>query len=243
MKNLILVPAYNEAKSIVTTLKDLEALGDNFEVLIVDDGSTDDTYTLAREAASNSRLTIHVARLPVNFGIGVAVQTGYRFAMRNQCYKYVIQCDADGQHPAASIPVLVDACDRLSLDICIGSRFLEDRQSNFRSTFLRRIGIRFFSWLIYLLCKQRLTDPTSGFRCLGPRDWRHFADQYPDDYPEPESLLWAARHGLRIGEVSVNMSERTSGRSSINVSRAFYYMLKVPFAMLIDRCRHKEFSQ
>jgi glycosyltransferase involved in cell wall biosynthesis len=239
MKHLIVIPAYNESESLPRTIADLQRLSDQYELLVIDDGSLDQTGALAEQLARTSRLPLHVLRLSNNCGIGGAVQTGYLFAAASGRYHYVIQFDADGQHPADAIPDLVATCDRDNLDLCIGSRFLEST-SSFRSTFLRRLGIRFFAALIGLLCNIRVTDPTSGFRCAGPRAWSRFARHYPEDYPEPESLFWCGRNRLRVGEIPVQMRARQAGISSIRWFRPAYYMLKVSLAILIDRLRAPE---
>jgi glycosyltransferase involved in cell wall biosynthesis len=218
----------------------LQDLPQGYEIVVVDDGSRDRTAAVCLETARSSRLPVHLLRLAMNSGIGVAVQTGYRFAAQDGGYDYVVQFDADGQHDAASVGVLVDTCRGQDLDLCVGSRFLRAERGNFRSTYLRRLGIRFFCRLIGLLSGVPVTDPTSGFRCAGPRAWKQFARGYPDDYPEPESLFWCVRHGLRIGEVPVRMHARQGGASSIRDWRAVYYMLKVSLAILIDRLRPRE---
>ncbi len=240
MKHLVVIPAYNEEASLRRTVEDLQCLPGGYDLLVVNDGSLDRTGDLAQELARRSRLTLHVLHLPVNAGIGGAVQTGYLFAATHGGYQYVIQFDADGQHPAEAIPALIEACTRNDYDLCVGSRFLDPSDSSYRSTFLRRLGIRFFAWLIGLLCGIRVTDPTSGFRCAGPRAWVRFARHYPEDYPEPESLFWCGRNHLRVGEVPVRMRPRQAGVTSIRRFRPVYYMLKVSLAIVIDRLRTRE---
>ncbi len=240
VRHLIVIPAYNEEQALPRTLADLQSLPDNFEVLVVNDGSNDQTGAIADRLSQTSRLVVHVINLPVNCGIGVAVQTAYLFAADQGTYQYVIQFDADGQHDAGYIPALVDESDTKTLDLCVGSRFLGMKQGTFRSTFARRIGIRFFSALIGALTGIRVTDPTSGFRCAGPRAWKSFSRHYPEDYPEPESLFWCARNKLRIGEILVGMHERQGGVSSIRYFKIVYYMVKVSLAILLDRVRAKE---
>jgi glycosyltransferase involved in cell wall biosynthesis len=242
MKNLVVIPAYNEEDAIVRTLQDLQSLPDGFELLVINDGSLDRTEPLAEAFARTSRLPVHVVSLPTNCGIGAAMQTGYLFAAARDNFDYVIQFDGDGQHDAACIPRLIDACEAGDLDLCVGSRFLGQGDAGFRSTFLRRLGIRFFAGLIGLLARTRVTDPTSGFRCAGRRAWTAFARHYPEDYPEPESLFWCVRNGLRIGEIPVRMRTRQGGTSSIRRLRSVYYMLKVSLAILIDRLRRVEFA-
>jgi glycosyltransferase involved in cell wall biosynthesis len=240
MKNLIVIPAFNEEEALPTTLRNLQALPGWYEVLVVNDGSRDKTAEQARQLAAPSRLPLHVVSLPLNCGIGTAVKTGYLFAVRHGGFSYVIQFDADGQHDATYIPRLVEACEKDHLDLCVGSRFLEPQADGFQSTFARRIGIRFFCGLISVLSGVRVTDPTSGFRCAGPRAVACFADYYPDDFPEPESLFWCVRNQFRIGEIPVRMHERQGGVSSIRWFATAYYMVKVSLAILFDRLRRKE---
>lgn len=243
MKHLVLVPAYNEEHSLAATLSNLDSLPEEFEVLVVDDGSADATAAVAEQAARDSSHAMHVLSLPTNCGIGATVQTGYLFALSEGSFRYVVQFDGDGQHDAASIPLLVEACESGGLDLCVGSRFLGGTRDGFRSTPLRRAGIRFFAWLISRLTGAHLTDPTSGFRCAGPRAWRRFARDYPDDYPEPESLARCCRSGLHVGELPVRMHPRQGGASSIHRAQSVYYMLKVTLAILIDRVRKQELTR
>jgi glycosyltransferase involved in cell wall biosynthesis len=240
MRNLIVIPAYNEEEALPKTVERLQRLPAGFEILIVNDGSNDRTKDVANALVHASRLPLHVAHLPVNCGIGVAVQTGYRFAVADGGYRHVIQFDADGQHPADYLIELVEKADREGLDLCVGSRFIRDFGPGSRSTLTRRIGIRFFAWLIGVMSGVKVTDPTSGFRCLGPRAWRRFADSYPEDYPEPESLFWCARNHLRVGELPVRMFERQGGVSSIRKLKSAYYMVKVSLAIVFDRIRGSE---
>lgn len=242
MRNLIVIPAYNEEEALPRTVENLQRLPDGFEILIVNDGSKDRTKDVANALVHTSRLPLRVAHLPINCGIGVAVQTGYRFATADGGYRYVIQFDADGQHNADYLVSLVDRCETEGLDLCVGSRFIRDFGPGSRSTAARRVGIRFFAWLIGLMSGARVTDPTSGFRCLGPRAWRRFADSYPEDYPEPESLFWCARNGLKVGELPVKMFERQGGVSSIRKLKAAYYMVKVSLAIVFDRIRRTELA-
>jgi glycosyltransferase involved in cell wall biosynthesis len=240
MKNLVVIPAYNEEQALPRTLATLQLLPDTFEILIVNDGSQDATGRIAEHLAAKGDGRVHVVHLARNSGIGVAVQTGYLFAEQRGGYQYVIQFDADGQHEAGDIPALVAACDKSGLDLCVGSRFLDAPKGSFQSTFLRRVGIRFFARLISFLTGVRVTDPTSGFRCAGSRAWRRFAHFYPEDYPEPESLFWCARNRLRVGEIPSQMRERQGGVTSIRYLRTGYYMLKVTIAILLDWLRAKE---
>ncbi|MFH0938416.1 MAG: glycosyltransferase family 2 protein [Planctomycetota bacterium] len=243
MKNLVLIPAYNEEQALPGTLAALQSLPNNFEIVIINDGSQDKTGDVAAQLARTSAVPLRVINLPLNSGIGVAMQTGFLYAAKDGQYHYVIQFDADGQHDATYIQKLVAECESKNLDLCIGSRFLAAQAGDFQSTFARRLGIRFFSRLISVLSGMRVTDPTSGFRCAGPRAWRHFAECYPDDYPEPESLFWCARNGLNVGEIPTRMRERQGGVSSIRYFKTVYYMLKVSLAILVDRLRIQEHDE
>jgi len=239
MRCLIVIPAFNEEEALPKTLASLERLPDYFEILVVNDGSRDRTRDVAESIARTSKLTIHVASLPINSGIGIAVQTGYVLAATTGAYQYVIQFDADGQHDAEALTRLVEECEQKQLDLCIGSRFID--RVGFQSSFQRRIGIRFFAWLIWLLSGVSVTDPTSGLRCAGPQVWTRFARHYPEDFPEPESLFWCARNRLRIGEIPVIMHERQGGVSSLQHHwKPIYYMIKVTMAICLDRLRRTE---
>jgi glycosyltransferase involved in cell wall biosynthesis len=239
-RHLIVIPAYNEAANLPTTIANLQTLPDHFEILVVNDGSLDDTSRLARQLSASSRLKLHVVDLATNCGIGAAVQTGYLFAARSNHYQYVIQFDADGQHDAAWVQTMIDGCEQQGLDFCIGSRFLDRESTNYRSSRMRRYGIRYLSTLIALLSQIRISDPTSGFRCAGPRAWQAFASSYPEDYPEPEVAYWCLLNGLKVSEVPVVMHERQAGRSSIRTFHTAYYMCKVTLALLVANLRGRE---
>ncbi len=239
MATLIVIPAFNEESSLLSTLDSLACLDSTeFHILVVDDGSNDGTAAILRERSQSTENMTFVS-LPMNAGIGVAVQTGLIYA-HNHDYDYVLQYDADGQHSVESIDGLLRAATVDNLDLCVGSRFLNADESNFKSTPVRRIGIRFFARLIGLLAGVHVTDPTSGFRVYGRRAIAVFAQQYPDDFPEPEALFWCTRNGLRVGESAAKMHVRQGGVSSIRYARTVYYMIKVTIAIIIDRIRSKE---
>ncbi|MFN8005697.1 MAG: glycosyltransferase family 2 protein [Terriglobia bacterium] len=241
MKNLIVIPAYNEEVSLEKTVASLQRLSsDVYEILVVNDGSSDRTHECAQRAKQASKLEVQIISLGSNGGIGVAVQAGYIYARKRGGYRYLIQFDADGQHEASYIEPLVSACETERLDLCIGSRFLEMEEGNYHSTIQRRLGIRFCSMLIYLLSGVMVKDPTSGFRCIAPRVWEQFADNYPAEFPEPVSLFWCARNKLRIGEIPVRMHKRQGGISSIRRFKTLEYMLMVSLAIVVDRLRMKE---
>lgn len=235
---LVIIPAYNEAEALGACVEGLCRDVPGTDVLVVNDGSADGTGHIA-EALAARLPAVRVVHLPVNSGIGVAVQSGLIYAARNG-YAAAIQYDGDGQHEARFIPVMLEAARRQGLDLVVGSRFLDLADDAFKSTFLRRIGIRFFSYLIGLLTGAKVTDPTSGFRVYGRRAVEFFARHYPDDYPEPEALFWCVRNGLRVGEVAVRMRARQGGVSSLRCFGMGYYMIKVTLAILMDRLRSRE---
>ncbi|MFA7255308.1 MAG: glycosyltransferase family 2 protein [Candidatus Omnitrophota bacterium] len=226
-KILIMVPAFNEADSIGALIKEIRVSVPQADLVVINDGSQDNTGEEARKTGA------FVATLPHNLGIGGAVQTGYQIAF-DEDYDVVVQIDGDGQHdPAYTAPLLRPVLEG-KLDLCIGSRFLEEDTETFRSTRARRFGIRFFCRLLGLLTGLRLTDPTSGFRATGKKLIKSFADYYPVDFPEPEAVKIAKRLGARVGEIPVRMRERQAGHSSIRYLATLYYMAKVTLAILID---------
>jgi hypothetical protein len=233
----IIIPAYNEANNIRALVGDIKKIKPTLpypaDIVIINDGSTDSTFDEA------SRLGCIVLDLPINLGIGGAVQTGIKYAFENG-YDFAIQMDGDGQHPAEEIPKLIQAMEAQSSDIVIGSRFLEN--VGFQSTFLRRQGIKYFTWLIKLCCGQNITDCTSGFRLLNRRAISLVNDYYPDQYPEPESILFFAFNGLKIVETPVIMAARTGGKSSIQYLTSLYYTIKVSLAIFFTFVKLKSWK-
>jgi glycosyltransferase involved in cell wall biosynthesis len=231
MRVLVIVPAFNEARNLPAVAAELRGCGEPVDVCVVDDGSTDETARVAE------RLGFTVLRLPVNLGIGGAVQAGYLHA-RDHGYDVAVQLDGDGQHDAGFLPALLAPIRRGEADVVVGSRFLGE--GGFRSTALRRVGIAYLSWFLRLRCGARVTDPTSGFRAAGRRAIELFARAYPSDYPEPEAIALSRRNGLRITEVPVTMRERSHGASSITALRSLYYLVKVSTALVILPLPHEQ---
>lgn len=227
---LVIVPAYNEAKNIAQVITDLKSIETALDILVVNDGSADGTSQAAR--ATGQALVID---LPKNLGIGGAVQTGFKFAARNG-YPMALQFDGDGQHIAAEITKLLRMVGEGGANMVIGSRFLE-KQEGFRSTFVRRIGIRVFQVLNSLLIRQKITDNTSGFRAYDRRAIEFLAQHYPVDYPEPEAVILLGKNGFKIAETATLMRERQGGGSSIAGIRGGYYMVKVVLAILMTSLR------
>lgn len=230
---LAIVPAYNESASIAHVVEDLRIHAPDFDVLVIDDGSTDDTASLARAAGAR------VVRLPFNLGIGGAVQTGYKFAAEHG-YGLVVQIDGDGQHDARCISELVAYLEgHPDIDMVTGTRFLTREKGGFRSTPARRIGIRVFARILSVIVGRPVSDPTSGLRMTRRRGVELFARDYPHDYPEVEAILMIHAHQLRSAEIPVTMRPRADGRSSITSLRSGYYMAKVLLAVLIGLLRKR----
>lgn len=226
MKCLIIIPAYNEAENIETVVDNLTSNYPQFDYIIVNDGSNDNTKEICREKQ------YEVLNLPINMGIGGAVQTGYRYA-RDNGYDAAVQIDGDGQHDVAYLEGMLEVLENGQADAVIGSRFVE--KEGFQSSGIRRIGIRFLSNLGKLLTGVRVKDITSGYRVVNRRFIEVFAEDYPADYPEPEALVIIAVHGGKIVEYPVIMRERENGESSITLKKSIYYMCKVTLAMSIRR--------
>lgn len=227
---LIIVPAFNETEALPALLQGLRRLCADCDVVVIDDGSTDGT----REAV---HALARVVSLPCNLGIGGAVQTGLHIALHED-YDFAIQVDGDGQHPPEEVANLLRALRESGCDMVVGSRFRT--AGGFKSTAARRIGIRFFSALLSIICRTRITDPTSGFRVYNRRAIRVLDARYAEDFPEVEALVLAHRGGLRIAEAPVHMAERAGGHSSIGTVKALIYMIKVPLAIFMSLLRKYE---
>ncbi len=221
---VVIIPAYNEAKNLPSVIDGLRSHAPHCDLCVVDDGSLDATARVA------SALGATLLKCPVNLGIGGAVQTGYLWAL-DRGYDIAVQVDGDGQHNASYLGALTDPIASGRADLVIGSRFLASE--GFRSTAIRRVGIRYLSWFLRARCGARVTDPTSGFRAASGRAIELFARHYSSDYPEPESIAAAARSGLRVLEIPVRMEPRRHGKSSIDAARTLYYLAKVTLALLL----------
>lgn len=219
---LVIIPAYNERESIVSTVESVVATG--YDYVVINDGSRDDTLKVCRDHG------INVLDLPQNLGIGGAVQAGHKYAQRYG-YDVDVQIDGDGQHDPSYIPQLV-ALISDGADLAIGSRFLEET-GGFQSTFMRRVGKTWLSACLKWFTGVTVTDPTSGLRACGRRAIDRFCDDYPIDYPEPESIAALLREGMTVRELPVIMRERQGGSSSISGLSSAYYMVKVTLAICI----------
>lgn len=228
MKKLIIIPAYNEEDCIEKTVRRILEKAPDFDYIVINDCSTDHT----REICEKNHF--HVLNLPVNLGIGGAVQTGYQYALRYG-YDIAVQMDGDGQHDPVYLSMMAECMEKEHLNMVIGSRFIE--KEGFQSSATRRIGIHFFENLIRFLTKVTITDPTSGMRMVDKKTIEMFAQDYPKDYPEPESVVSLLKRGMKVREVPVKMRAREGGVSSISACDAVYYMIKVSIAVFIAAWR------
>lgn len=231
-KIAVVIPAFNEEASIAKVVESVHSASTQNAVLIpvvVNDCSRDKT----KEIIAN--LDCVALNLPINLGIGGAVQTGIKYAFDNG-FDYCVQIDGDGQHPTEFILKLEEACEKNNWDVAIGSRFINNE--GFQSSLFRRGGITYFQYLLHFIIGKKITDATSGMRLMNRKTMKLLYAYYPDEYPEPEALILYARNGLQFGEVPVVMRERQGGESSIRGAfGATYYMFKVTIAIIFTYLR------
>jgi glycosyltransferase involved in cell wall biosynthesis len=227
---LIIIPAYNEAGTIPNVVTSIRSLYPRYEILVVDDGSTDDTALLAERAGA--RVISH----PFNMGYGVSLQTGYKYAVRKG-YSYLCQMDGDGQHDPKGIEKLLAPVRNGSVDIALGSRFLGSHA--YHQSVYRSIGICLFRLVLFILSGQRITDPTTGFQAMNRKVLTVFiTDIFPSDYPDADVIMLVSILGFKISEVPVTMYAKADGKSMHNNPiKAFYYVFKMLLSMLLTRMR------
>ena len=235
LKILVIIPCFNEQAALPHLLNDLNHLdlpeGCLLEVAVVNDCSIDKTGEIAQKHK------VKLIDLSVNLGIGGAVQSGLKYALQEN-YDVAIQVDGDGQHPPKEIIKLLSCYEATGASLVIGSRFIE--KEGFQSTFMRRMGVGYFHWLNKFFTGKSIYDSTSGFRLFNRQAITLGANYYPDDYPEPESLVVFSRAGLAIKEVPVIMLERNGGKSSIRNFTSLYYCIKVTLAMFFSYIRKQQ---
>jgi len=228
---LIIIPAYNEEKSIGRVIKKVQENIPGADVVVIDDGSSDGTVKFAREAG------VKVLSHCVNLGPGAATQTGYKYALRHS-YELVVQLDADGQHDPGSIRGLLNVLEDGSCDLVIGSRFLGSQ--GYEPSWIRKIGMSFFARLTSLIVKRKITDSTSGFRVLNRKVIDFLANtDYPSDYQDADVIALAHFAGFRIREAPVIMHRDTSGKSLIGGAGFIYYGFKVFLSVIVTLLREK----
>src|SRR5882672_2303437 len=242
MRTLVFIPAWNEAASVAAVIADVRERLPQADVLVVDDGSTDETTAVAAEAGAT------VASLPFNQGLGAALQTGYLYALR-EGYDFCAHLDADGQHPPAEVARLLEEVYEDRADLVIGSRYREpagDRSDDggtgedYRPTISRRIGTSVFRFFLTLATRQRFTDTTSGMRAANRRVMALFSESYSPDFAEIESLQRAVREGLRVEEVPVRMLERAGGSSFLTPLRSAFFIFKGMIVLLVGQFRPRK---
>ncbi len=233
---LLLIPAYNEEARIESVIRGVKETYSFLEVVVVDDGSSDGTRMRALEAGA------HVISHPYNLGYGVALQTGYRYALRGG-YEMLAQMDGDGQHDPAYIRPLLDKVQRGETDLAIGSRFLETQTTNryhlpYRASLARRCGMWLFGMIASLIIKQKVTDPTSGFQAMNRKvlEWVS-SDKFPWDYPDADVIIMLHRAGFRIQEVPVQMYENQDKKSMHSGWKPLYYVFKMFLSILVTLMR------
>jgi len=228
VKKIIIIPAYNESENIEKTVQMIENHAPGFDYIIINDCSTDNTKEICQRRGFN------MVSLPINLGIGGAVQTGFKYALEKG-YDLAVQVDGDGQHDPSFLEEMARTLETKSCDVVIGSRFIN--KEGFQSSGIRRIGIKYFTFLIRLLTGVKITDPTSGLRMINREVIEIFAKDYPKDYPEPESIVAVLRQEKSVVEIPVIMKAREGGVSSISKGKSIYYMIKVSLAIIIERIR------
>lgn len=236
-KILLIIPAYNEEKNILKTYQTIQDYNKknktNYDVIVINDGSKDKTEDVLVENK------IPHIRLLSNLGIGGAVQTGYKYAERNG-YDIAIQYDGDGQHDVSYVENLIEPILNEEMDMVIGSRFIDKAESEFKSSFARRLGIRLISFFIKIKTGTKIYDTTSGFRAVGKKGIASFSKIYPSEYPEPISTVYVLSKNYKIMEIPVSMNERTEGKSSIHTWKSIYYMINVLLTILLMKKGDKD---
>lgn len=221
MKTLVIVPCFNEQDSIVEVVNSIKK--EKLDYIVINDGSTDQTLQVLKKN------NINYINLDNNLGIGGVMQTGYKYAFRNN-YDIAIQFDGDGQHDSSYLKELIKPIASKEANLVIGSRFVGDK-SEFKSTFLRRIGINVLSNLYKVITHKEIKDMTSGFRAADREVMEIFTKNYPYEYPEPVTNLLICNK--KIKEIPVKMKKREHGKSSITPLKSMYYMINVILYFII----------
>ncbi len=224
-KYLVVLPAFNEEQSIGSVLAEVAADVPFADVLVVNDGSADAT---GRTAAKHTAMVINH---PFNLGYGAALQTGFRFGVRNG-YDFIVMMDADGQHTPASVEKLIEVMQENSADVVIGSRFLE---GDYQMDLARKIGSLLFSGIARAYTGVRITDPTSGFQLLNRNAFEYLAegDNYPLDYPDVNIIMALHKKNFKIAEAPVMMTENRTGKSMHSGMKPLIYIIKMFLAIIM----------
>lgn len=232
LKCIAIIPALNEERQIAGVIADIKAQAEGFAVLVIDDGSVDRTAQVAREHGA------YVVSHPFNMGYGVALQTAYKFAVRNG-FDVLVQLDGDGQHDPAYISKLAEQVIAGKCDVCVGSRFKEGL--GYIPPFLRRVGMVIFGYIASQATGRRVTDPTSGYQALGRGAFAFFqSDLFPFDYPDADVLILLHRAGFRVEEIAVRMKPSPTGKSMHGgIIRPLFYVFKMFLSIGVTLLREK----
>lgn len=225
---LLIIPAYNEGGAIASVVKEVGEKCPGLAVMVIDDCSKDSTASKAKLAGAR------VLRLPCHLGLGGAVQAGYKLAFELG-YERVVRIDGDGQHNPEDIPRLLGELERTGCEVVIGVRAKES--GGLQTHPIRKVGIQFFRLLLRPILGRKVTDPTSGFLAVNARALGVFAQSFPLEYPEIETLVVLQRRRFRFEEVPCRMRKRMAGRSSITALKSVYYVIHVLLGVFINILR------
>lgn len=235
MKTILIIPAHNEAENIGGVIAEIAALKLPTDLLVVDDGSSDRTASIAERRGAR------VVRLPFNLGYGAAVQTGLLYAATNG-YDACVLIDGDAQHDPKYIPALLAPLAAGEADLALGSRFLG--RADYSIPLGRRLGMIVFSKLASVFTHQQITDPTSGFQAIGSRLMKFFVnDNYPYDFPDADTLIRLYFAGFKIKEVPVTIRPRVHGASMHGPAQSLYYAYKMFFSIFIALTQRRMLTQ
>lgn len=227
-RTLLIIPAYNEGGAIASVVKEVGEKCPGLAVMVIDDCSKDSTASKAKLAGAR------VLRLPCHLGLGGAVQAGYKLAFELG-YERVVRIDGDGQHNPEDIPRLLGELERTGCEVVIGVRAKES--GGLQTHPIRKVGIQFFRLLLRPILGRKVTDPTSGFLAVNARALGVFAQSFPLEYPEIETLVVLQRRRFRFEEVPCRMRKRMAGRSSITALKSVYYVIHVLLGVFINILR------
>lgn len=225
---IILIPLFNEEANAGPLVREVREVFPGAAICLINDCSTDGTARVLRESGC-----VYL-NLPCNLGVGGAMQAGFRYAYEHE-YAFALRLDGDGQHPPGEGLKLMERMAQGDVDMVVGSRFLQD--GGYKSSWVRLLGIHGLARFLSHICRQKITDPTSGFQAVNRAVMYYFAHHYPYDYPEPESLALLSRQGYRFAEAPARFRERQHGTSSIRKWGTVFYVFKVYVALFVDRCR------
>jgi glycosyltransferase involved in cell wall biosynthesis len=231
-KVLVLIPAFNESARIAEVVKSVHGVVPDYDILVVNDGSRDDTAAAAEAAGAT------VVSHPFNMGYGVAIQTGYKYAYAKR-YDFLVQIDGDGQHDPAYIPGLLGPVIAGKTDFAIGSRFLE--AESYEPSLTRRAGMAFFRKMVSWITGVWITDSTSGYQAFNREVIRFFTTEvFPCDYPDADMLITLHLGGFRIMELPVRMYSNLAGKSMHSGLKPFYYVFKMLLSIFVTLMRNRK---